>query len=567
MAPTSFSPMTVPLFLVVLVVWYNPASAFHSTVTSASSSLRRRHLDNDIISLPSRLLPFKTKAADEDTATEPIIGTVALLVPSSSMTISKFGSKSPISPPSYIEVAQQLVRKIRHFSDGRIIATIISPDDDTTSSSLAISSDALFAIGLTSPSDIQYLSRTFRERRTLGRRSSCQFAIDCGTNRYEPIVGPYDAANPSPIASLAPWSDVASGKRLMAQMSRLFDEYSTDEFALATMLHFNQFSGHKVPWVEHTIDVTWEKGPIRNAKELAGMISKCGPCIATCLSDDNCSACIKALDKIDTRDQVSSYRTIVSYESKLLQDFTLCILTKNDVFGCRAIIPTLPQVIPTTTWRGREMTTELSRQILIGHLSGVAEESSPEGSRQLDVSWKVSCGANAAYDQFPSQNQLFYPTAGSGSKDLWYDPVFRVETLDGRNVWCKRHYRVRCGKVPGTFRFTVLDNGVTSDEFWTIIGAADDLSWVLFHYAGAAAAVGQRYIGGLLCTPDGSLPPPEDLNEIWRIFRSAEIEPWELFVVDNDETTPGALAAGPPPLNYYRTTVEAKREPLAAIIS
>jgi hypothetical protein len=416
--------------------------------------------------MPRRSRPFKSTATDEDTVSEPsIIGTVAILVPSSLMTVSKFGSKSPVSPPSYIEVAAQLVRKIRHFSDGRIIASIILPDDNA-SSSLAISSDALFAIGLTSPSDIQYLSRTFRERRTLRKRSSCQFAIDCGTNRYEPIVGPYDAANPSLIASLAPWSDVASGKRLMAQMSRLFDEYSTDEFALATMLHFNQFSGYKVPWVEHTIDVTWEKGPIRNAKELAGMISKCGPCIATCLSDDNCSACIKALDKIDTRDQVSSYRTIVSYESKLLQDFTLCILTKNDVFGCRATIPALPKVTPIATWRGKEMTTELSRQILIGHLSGVAAESSPEGSRQLDVSWKVSCGANAAYDQFPSQNQLFYPTAGSGSKDLWYDPVFRVETIDGRNVWCKRHYRVRCGKVPGTFRFTVLDNDPSRGDAW-----------------------------------------------------------------------------------------------------
>lgn len=31
--------------------------------------------------------------------------------------------------------------------------------------------------------------------------------------------------------------------------------------------------------------------------------------------------------------------------------------------------------------------------------------------------------------------QLFYPNAKG--KDLWYDPVFRVETIDGRNVWCK----------------------------------------------------------------------------------------------------------------------------------
>ena len=73
-----------------------------------------------------------------------------------------------------------------------------------------------------------------------------------------------------------------------------------------------------------------------------------------------------------------------------------------------------------------------------------------------------------------------------------YDPVFRVETIDGRNVWCKRHYRVREATEPGTFRFSVLDNGVTSSEFWNIVAVADDLSWIVFHYAGAATSVGQR---------------------------------------------------------------------------
>ena len=29
-----------------------------------------------------------------------------------------------------------------------------------------------------------------------------------------------------------------------------------------------------------------------------------------------------------------------------------------------------------------------------------------QGSTELDVSWKVACGANVAYDQFPSQNQV-----------------------------------------------------------------------------------------------------------------------------------------------------------------
>ena len=55
----------------------------------------------------------------------------------------------------------------------------------------------------------------------------------------------------------------------------------------------------------------------------------------------------------------------------------------------------------------------------------------------------------------------------------------------------QRHYRVRNGPTVGTFRLSVLDNGVTSDEFWTILGAADDLSWIAFHYAGAAKTVGQ----------------------------------------------------------------------------
>lgn len=64
----------------------------------------------------------------------------------------------------------------------------------------------------------------------------------------------------------------------------------------------------------------------------------------------------------------------------------------------------------------------------------------------------------------------------------------------------------------------------------------------------------QRYIGGLLCTPDGQLPPSQDMDEIWKVFRSAEIEPFELFVVNNDRASPGSLAAGPPPLDYYRRT-------------
>jgi hypothetical protein len=104
---------------------------------------------------------------------------------------------------------------------------------------------------------------------------------------------------------------------------------------------------------------------------------------------------------------------------------------------------------------------------------------------------------------------------------------------------------------------------VTSNEFWTILGAADDLSWIAFHYAGAASSVGQHYIGGLLCTADGSLPSDSSIREeVWEVFRSAGIEPWELFVVNNNPNDPGLIDAGPPPLDFYRKDVLEKKAQL-----
>jgi hypothetical protein len=122
----------------------------------------------------------------------------------------------------------------------------------------------------------------------------------------------------------------------------------------------------------------------------------------------------------------------VSYESELLRDFSLCILQKNNIFECKAEIPSIPYVEPMRFWRGKEVTTDVARGIMIGHLEGVNESlevgrfvnkqlftknltflnqpqpalSNTQGCQDLDVSWKVVCGANVAYDQFPSQNQV-----------------------------------------------------------------------------------------------------------------------------------------------------------------
>lgn len=42
------------------------------------------------------------------------------------------------------------------------------------------------------------------------------------------------------------------------------------------------------------------------------------------------------------------------------------------------------------------------------------------------------CGQNPAYDFFPSQHQIFYRGRGPGV--MWYDPVFKVFTINGEEV-------------------------------------------------------------------------------------------------------------------------------------
>ena len=78
-------------------------------------------------------------------------------------------------------------------------------------------------------------------------------------------------------------------------------------------------------------------------------------------------------------------------------------------------------------------------------------------------SWRVAAGQNTAFDKFACQYQLFYRARGTA---MWYDPVFKVRRLDGQEVWRRRHYRVRRDQEPGAFKFSVLDNGVVSNENW-----------------------------------------------------------------------------------------------------
>lgn len=468
-----------------------------------------------------------------DEALNKFVGTVTFLVSGDNIAgsvKSKFGSSSPVTNPSILQAATQLSKKVGWFSDGLVQSSVYTIPSGEGAIPLSnhpelFSTDALIALGLSDEREIEFAARVFearRQRDPAKRRRQCQFALDCSSTKEKDIlpsfVGPYDPSGVNLQSSLVPWSEPATARRLYDQMSNLFKKWNTDEFTFGLMIFMNQFSGSKIDWVKYSIDATWEKGPIQNGQEIYSMVTKCGDCIAKCVQDESCKECLDKLTAVDTRDQVASYRTIVSYESELLKDFSFCILQKNNIFNCDAKIPPLPEVPVLKSFRGQPLTEEIANQILIGHLD---EPEALDGSLRSNVSWLVACGANEAYDKFPSQHQLFYSAVRG--RNLWYDPVFRVQTLNDKHVWCKRHYKVRPGKEPGTYFFSVLDNGITSNEFWTIVGAADDLSWIVFHYAGAASAVGQRYLGGLLCTPDGSLP--DEREEVWKTIRKAGMEP------------------------------------------
>jgi VDE lipocalin domain len=354
-------------------------------------------------------------------------------------TPSKFGRKSPVKavPTTVDEAARHLCDKVFWFADGRVTTRIVSLKDPDVDASQLVSTGVLIALGVRDNMEsLEAVWKARSERAAAGTGQLCHFAVDCAAP-IPSLVGPLNLDGSNAIASatsrLLPWTQRATARRLHAQMSQLFERWTSDDFCSALLLFVNQFVS-EVDWVKHSIDATWEKGPVRNAVELSRMVTKCGGCIGRCVADDKCRECIVKLTQVDSRDQVASYQTIVSYESELLRDFSLCILTKNNIFGCDATIPSLPAVAPVRSWRGQPLTEDAARSLMVGHL---ADPAAHAGGLGLNVSWKVACGANVAYDQFPSQNQLFYPAARG--RDMWYDPVFRVQTLDGRSVWCKRY--------------------------------------------------------------------------------------------------------------------------------
>lgn len=298
-----------------------------------------------------------------------------------------------------------------------------------------------------------------------------------------------------------------------------------------------------------TVDAFRGRGPAT----LICMLRHCREATLACVTDPDCKAGLDCLAAVPPGDQVAAYRCIVSHESAAFEAFSLCVLTRHRCLGVDAAVPTMPAPAPQAEWRGAPLTAEAGTAVFVGWLDasagavdggaggGAAVDSGAGGGAAVEGgalvaplpwSWRVAAGLSPAFDQFPNQIQLFQRVGTA----FWYDPVFQVDTLAGARVWRRRHYRVRpvAGPTgPAVYHFSVLDNGVVSQEVWRILDAPDDLAYAVFVYVGAAAASGQAYVGAVLCTPDGGPPPARHADRLAAALARVPIEPWELFYVRN----------------------------------
>ncbi|KAI3756017.1 hypothetical protein L1987_55829 [Smallanthus sonchifolius] len=206
----------------------------------------------------------------------------------------------------------------------------------------------------------------------------------------------------------------------------------------------------------------------------------CGRQVLNCLLDPNCRKALQCLNQCSPVDQVCNYQCIASYESPILEEFSLCVLQKHNCLDLDAKIPEKPYVPPMVTFRDKILSHEMAEDLFVGWLGN------------LDWSWRVVAGQNPAYDQFPCQYQLFY--RGKARDSFWYEPVF---------------------------------------QYWTIVDVSEDFSWGLFHYSGAARVAGQSYTGAVLVSRNREYPKEIEKDRLFSALDRCCIKEWELFDVDN----------------------------------
>jgi hypothetical protein len=331
--------------------------------------------------------------------------------------------------------------------------------------------------------------------------------------------------NTGPFGLTAVFGGWSAAAKLGSNVKELWHRRTAEEAVYAVLLLIDA--------VVKPLTAMQEQKPVPSGESLGRAIERCQEEFRGCFSEPRCLQSLACLSTCGLADQSCSYRCIVSYQSQAFTDFSLCALQKQNLLNSQIQRPETPRVQPMQLFRGQPLTHETAEDILVGHYDPM---------KGHNHSWLVVAGSNPAYEQFALQYQLWYK--GSAKNTFWYHPTFLVEALDGRKIWRSRDYRVRRKNVPGLWEFSVLDNGITSEEKWHLLGAADDLEWLVLFYVGAARKAGLSYRGCLLLTKDGQMPRASSAAAVTVAIAASGMELWELEETSNPPVDP----SNPPPL-------------------
>eukprot|EP00930_Biecheleria_cincta_P059533 TRINITY_DN45244_c0_g1_i1.p1 TRINITY_DN45244_c0_g1~~TRINITY_DN45244_c0_g1_i1.p1 ORF type:complete len:606 (-),score=78.53 TRINITY_DN45244_c0_g1_i1:177-1940(-) len=335
-----------------------------------------------------------------------------------------------------------------------------------------------------------------------------------------------DLEDAGPFGLKASFGGWTKATKLRDSVIELFHRSTAEEAVYATLL--------LIDGAVQPLDCMAEQRPVPTFETLSRAINRCQTEFRNCFTSPKCLQSLACLSQCGLADQSCSYRCIVSYQTEAFTQFSLCALQKQNLLNSQVRRPTTPLAAPLERFRGTPLTKELAENILVGHYDPT------QGRRH---GWLVAAGSNPAYEQFLLQHQLWYK--GEARNTFWYHPTFLVEALDGRKIWRTRDYRVRYAGTPGIWEFSVLDNGIISEERWHLLGADDDLKWMVLFYIGAAKKAGIFYRGCLILTRDGDLPTdPAVLQDVGEAVGRAGMHMWELEVCHNPPIDP----LNPPPL-------------------
>ncbi|KAH6833703.1 violaxanthin de-epoxidase-like protein [Perilla frutescens var. hirtella] len=449
------------------------------------------------------------------------------------------GSVSPLKSTPWYDVMLHTARRLKWVDEG--YEMVVYTDESCRAENAAAAmeklhqANILMVVAVTHQESIKWIHSNSQDVANIVSFESSPASL---TSKF----GGYLVQNKFVVGSIfsklpLPWPKSKKLKEVASSVSEAWNRHNSDDIRLCFLIIINAYI-KPVP--------TLKKLRAKGFSTFKSMVRKCGPQIFNCLMDANCRKALRCLNECDPVDQASSYLCLASYESRRLEEFSLCVLQRHNCLELDAKIPEKPVVAPMVQFRGEELDHETAEDLLVGWLG------------RRGWSWRVVAGPNPAYGQFPCQHQLFYRGRARGS--FWYEPVFQVRTLDGDLVWRRRKNRVMRGTKPGTFHFSALDNGVVSNEFWTIVDVSDDFSWGLFHFHGAARVAGQSYTGAVLVSPTGLYPDESQRQRLTSALDRCSIKEWEMINVDNCSCQNPPLGLPEGSRLHYKMKVESLEE-------